>query len=312
VFFYDIEEKGDTLNSYIGEIAGLGTSVCWTFTSILFTIASQRIGSLVVNRVRLVLAVIFLLITHLAVQGEWLPLQAGTTRWFWLGLSGVIGLTLGDLFLFQSFVWIGPRRAMLLLSLAPIIGALVAWVTLGETLSLLEMAAVALTVGGVAWVVMEKENGNGFQSDRRHYWLGIALGIAAALGQALGLIASKVGMAGDFAPLSANMIRMLVAMVVMWAYTLLRGEAQPTFKALADRQASLATLGGSLVGPFIGVWLSLISVQLTRVGIASTLMALPPVLVLPLSHWVFKEEISWQAVAGTAVAIGGVALLFLI
>jgi drug/metabolite transporter (DMT)-like permease len=300
------------LNSYIGEIAGLGTSVCWTFTSILFTIASQRIGSLVVNRARLVLALIFLLITHLAIQGEWLPLQAGATRWFWLGLSGVIGLTLGDLFLFQAFVWIGPRRAMLLLSLAPIIGALVAWVALGETLSLLEMVAVALTVGGVAWVVMEKENGNGSQSDRRHYWLGIALGIAAALGQALGLIASKVGMAGNFAPLSANVIRMLVAMVVMWTYTLLRGEAGPTFQALADRQASLATLGGSLVGPFIGVWLSLIAVQLTRVGIASTLMALPPVLVLPLSHWVFKEKVTWQAVAGTAVAIGGVALLFLL
>jgi drug/metabolite transporter (DMT)-like permease len=300
------------LNSYIGEIAGLSTSVCWTFTSILFTIASQRIGSLAVNRVRLVLALVFLLITHLAIQGEWLPLQAGATRWFWLGLSGVIGLTLGDLFLFQSFVWIGPRRAMLLLSLAPIIGALVAWVTLGETLSPLEMIAVALTVGGVAWVVMEKENGNGSQIDLRHYWLGIALGIAAALGQALGLIASKVGMSGDFAPLSANVIRMLVAMVVMWTYTLLRGEAQPTFKALGDRKASLATLGGSLVGPFIGVWLSLISVQLTRVGIASTLMALPPVLVLPLSHWIFKEKISRQAVAGTAVAIGGVAMLFLL
>ena len=305
-------EEDNIVNSYIGEIAGLGTSVCWTFTSILFTIASQRIGSLVVNRARLLLAVIFLLITHFAILGEWLPLQAGATRWFWLGLSGVIGLTLGDLFLFQSFVWIGPRRAMLLMSLAPIMGALVAWLALGETLSLLEMVAVGLTVGGVGWVVLEKENGNGSQIDRRHYWLGIALGIGAALGQALGLIASKVGMEGDFAPLSANVIRMLVAMAVMWAYTLLRGEAQPTFKALGDKKASLATLGGSLVGPFIGVWLSLIAVQLTRVGIASTLMALPPVLVLPLSHWIFKEKITWQAVAGTAVAIGGVALLFLI
>ncbi len=142
------------MHSYIGEIAGLGTSVCWTITSILFTIASQRIGSLVVNRLRLLLALIFLLITHLVVQGEMLPLQAGATRWFWLGLSGVIGLTLGDLFLFESYIWIGPRRAMLLMSLAPIMGAVVAWVGLGETLSLLEMVAVALTVGGVALLIL--------------------------------------------------------------------------------------------------------------------------------------------------------------
>ena len=300
------------MNNHLGEIAGLTTSVCWTFTSVLFTIASQRVGSVVVNRARLLLAFIFLSVTHLAIQGEWLPLQAGADRWFWLGLSGVVGLTLGDLFLFQSYIWIGPRRAMLLLSLAPIMGALMAWGALNETLSPIEIIAVGVTVGGIAWVVLEKENGNGSQTDRRHYWLGTLLGIGAALGQALGLTASKIGMGEDLAPLSATVMRMLVAMLVMWAYTLLRGEAQPTFKALGDKKASLATLGGSFVGPFIGVWLSLVAVKLTPVGIASTLMALPPVLVLPLSYWVFKEKISLQAIAGTAVAIGGVALLFLL
>ena len=300
------------MNNHLGEIAGLTTSVCWTFTSVLFTIASQRVGSVVVNRARLLLAFIFLSVTHLAIQGEWLPLQAGADHWFWLGLSGVVGLTLGDLFLFQSYIWIGPRRAMLLLSLAPIMGALMAWGALNETLSPIEIIAVGVTVGGIAWVVLEKENGNGSQTDRRHYWLGTLLGIGAALGQALGLTASKIGMGEDLAPLSATVMRMLVAMLVMWAYTLLRGEAQPTFKALGDKKASLATLGGSFVGPFIGVWLSLVAVKLTPVGIASTLMALPPVLVLPLSYWVFKEKISLQAIAGTAVAIGGVALLFLL
>jgi drug/metabolite transporter (DMT)-like permease len=201
---------------------------------------------------------------------------------------------------------------MLLMSLAPIIGAVTAWVFLGERLRLIEIAGVGLTVGGIAWVILEKGNGDGAQVDKRHYWLGIVLGIGAAMGQALGLVASKKGLAGDFAPLSANLMRMSVAMAAMWAYTLLRREARQTVSALAaDRQASLATLGGSLVGPFIGVWLSLIAVQLTPVGIASTLMALPPVFVLPLSRWVFKERTSVQAVFGTCVAIGGVAIIFL-
>jgi drug/metabolite transporter (DMT)-like permease len=300
------------LNNTIGEIAALGTSVCWTFTSIFFTIASKRVGSVIVNRVRLLLAVVFLSITHFLVMGQWLPLQATAYNWFWLGLSGVIGLALGDLFLFQSYIWIGPRRAMLLMSLVPIISALSAWAFLGERLGLVEMLAVGLIVGGITWVVLEKENANGPQTDRRHYWLGILLGIGAALGQALGLVASKKGMVGDFAPLSATLIRMIVAMATMWAYTLFRGEAGQTFGALADQRAGLAILGGSFVGPFIGVWLSLVAVKLARVGIASTLMALPPVLVLPLSFRVFKERISLQAVVGTAVAMAGVAILFLL
>jgi drug/metabolite transporter (DMT)-like permease len=290
----------------------LGTSVCWTFTSIFFTISGRRVGSVTVNRARLVLAVIFLSITHLLLLGRLWPVQAGLDRWFWLGLSGVVGLVLGDAFLFQAFVLIGPRRAMLLMSLVPIISTMIAWAFLGETLSAVEMVAVGLTVGGIAWVVSERGSINGVQADPRQYALGVLAGMGGAVGQALGLVLSKKGMAGDFAPLSANLIRMLVAVTVMWSYTLLRGKGGPTLRALADRRASTAILGGAIAGPFIGVWLSLVAVKLARVGIASTLMALPPVFVLLPSIWIFKERISLQTLAGTAIAFGGVAMIFLI
>jgi drug/metabolite transporter (DMT)-like permease len=256
-----------------------------------------------------VLAIAFLSVTHFFVQGKWWPVQAGLYHWFWLGLSGVIGLVLGDAFLFQAFVWIGPRRSMLLMSLVPIISTVTAWAFLGEALNLPEMAAVGLTVGGIAWVVSERGQADGVQADPRHYWLGVLSGIGGALGQALGLIASKKGMAGDLAPLSATLMRMLVAGAVIWVYTLLQGKARPTLQALTDRKASLTILGGATVGPFLGVWLSL--VKLTRVGIASTLMALPPVFVLLPSIWIFRERIGLRAVIGTLAAIGGVAIIFL-
>jgi drug/metabolite transporter (DMT)-like permease len=270
------------------------------------------VGSVTVNRARLVLAVVFLSITHLLLLGRLWPVQAGLDRWFWLGLSGVAGLVLGDAFLFQALVLIGPRRAMLLMSLVPIISTMIAWAFLGETLSAVEMVAVGLTVGGIAWVVLERGSINGVQADPRQYALGVLAGMGGAVGQALGLVLSKKGMAGDFAPLSANLIRMLVAVTVMWSYTLLRGKGGPTLRALADRRASTAILGGAIAGPFIGVWLSLVAVKLARVGIASTLMALPPVFVLLPSIWIFKERISLQTLIGTAIAIGGVAMIFLI
>jgi drug/metabolite transporter (DMT)-like permease len=298
------------LENYLGEIAALGTSVCWTFTSVFFTLSGRRVGSVVVNQARLLLAVVFLSVTHLLVLGVLFPDQPGLYRWFWLGLSGVIGLVLGDGFLFQAFVLIGPRRSMLLMALVPIISTLMAWLFLGETLSATQIVAIGLTVGGIAWVVSEGE-ANGVQVDRRRYWLGILAGLAGALGQALGLVASKKGMAGDFSPLSATLMRMMVAAAVIWGFALLRGRAGQSMRALADRQASLAILGGAIAGPFLGVWLSLTAVSLTEVGIAATLMALTPIFLLLPSRRIFKERISLQSVVGTAGAIVGVAIIFL-
>jgi drug/metabolite transporter (DMT)-like permease len=257
------------------------------------------------------LAVVFLSVTHFLVLGSWLPDQPGLYRWFWLGISGIIGLVLGDGFLFQAFVLIGPRRSMLLMALVPIISTLMAWLFLGETLGAIEMVAIGLTVGGVAWVVSERE-ANGVRVDRRRYWLGVLAGLAGAFGQALGLVASKKGMVGDFSPLSATLMRMIVAAAVIWGFALLRGRAGPTFRALTDRRASVAILGGAIAGPFLGVWLSLIAVNLTQVGIAATLMALSPIFLLLPSHWIFKEWVGARAVIGTFVAIGGVALIFLL
>ena len=298
------------MENYLGEIAALGTSVCWTFTSIFFTLSGRRVGSLIVNQARLLLAVVFLSVTHLLLLGVLLPDQPGLYRWFWLGLSGVIGLVLGDGFLFQAFVLIGPRRSVLLMALVPIISILMGWLFLGETLSATEIVAIGLTVGGIAWVVSEGE-ANGVQVDRRRYWLGILAGLGGALGQALGLVASKKGMVGGFSPLSATLMRMMVAAAVIWGFALLRGRAGQSMRALADRQASLAILGGAIAGPFLGVWLSLIAVSLTQVGIAATLMALTPIFLLLPSQWIFKERISLQSVVGTAVAIVGVAIILL-
>jgi drug/metabolite transporter (DMT)-like permease len=55
----------------------------------------------------------------------------------------------------------------------------------------------------------------------------------------------------------------------------------------------------------------LIAIQFTEIGVASTLMALPPVFMVPIGHYVFGERIGWPSIAGTLVAILGVALLFL-
>jgi drug/metabolite transporter (DMT)-like permease len=187
------------MSIYFGEIAAILTALCWTFTATFFSLAGKEVGAMVVNRVRLVLAVLFLTLTHWLMFGQPFPLEASRETFGWLAFSGVVGLVIADACLFQSYVWIGARLGMLLLSSSPVVAALLAWIFLGETLHWLQIAGIFLTVAGIAWVVLERGGPNGAQAHPNFGW-GILLGIGAATGQAIGLIAAKKGMGADFRP----------------------------------------------------------------------------------------------------------------
>lgn len=301
------------MTNYLGEFAAILTAVCWTFTAVFFALAGREVGSVVTNRVRLLLAVLLLSTTHWLVLASPLPLHAEPERWFWLSISGVIGLAIADAFLFQSYVWIGPRLGMLLMSSAPVLATLLAWIFLGETLRLWQITGILLTVGGIAWVVLERNGSAVTPAEKSNFGWGILFGLGAATGQAIGLITAKKGLGGDFPALSGNLIRMIAAAAVMWSYTIARGRAGFTLKRfVSSRSVTLNILGGSFFGPFIGVWLSLVAVQLTHVGVASTLMALAPIFMLPVGYYIFKEKISGRVIFGTVTAMAGVSLLFLV
>ena len=296
---------------YLGEIAALLTSLAWAATSAMFTLGGRQVGSVTLNRIRLALAVIFIIIAHWILLGQPFPLDAGPDRWLWLGLSGFVGLVVGDAFLYQAFLWIGPRLSLLMMSLAPVIAALGAWLFLGETLTPLQVFGILLTISGIAWVILER---NGEKNNKNHnYTRGLLFGLVSAIGQALGLIFAKNGMSGDFSPISGNFIRMATAAVVMWGLAAFQGQVGATLNRLtANRRAAMLLLIGSFIGPFVGVSLSLLAIQHAPIGIASTLMSLSPVFLLPIGYAVFKERFGWQAIVGTLVTMIGVAILFLV
>lgn len=295
----------------MGEIAALITAVCWSFTSIYFTNATKAIGSVRVNRLRLLVAFVILALIHWFYFGSPIPLHATIEQWFWLGISGIIGLALGDAFLFQAYAFIGARLTTLLMALDPVFSAIIAWLWLSEKLTAPEIGGMMITILGVSWVVMERGNGNGNHT-KKDLFLGILCGIGAVLGQAAGIVLAKIGMAQDFSALSAVVIRILVAAIVMWVLALLHGKIHFTWEGLKNKSARNNIIAGSIVGPALGVWLSLVSVQLIAVGIASTLMATRQIMLLPLSKWFYNENISPRAVIGTVIALAGVAIIFLV
>lgn len=295
--------------TYAGNTAALLTSLCWAFNSVCFTFAGRRVGSATVNAGRLFMALGMLVVVHLALYGSVFPAHVPSGRLAALGLSGLVGFSLGDALLFEAFLLLGARLAMLLMTLAPIFSVILARVFLAQSLGMAKLAAILVTLAGIAWVVGEGP-ADGIAERPKHWLLGLMLGVGGALGQAIGMILSDVGMADGLNPISANLVRVVAGTAAISVWFLVRGQFLDYTMRLKDGRASFYIFAGAITGPVLGVVLSLYSITHTSMGVAMTLMSLSPVFLLPLSVWVFRERVSRKAWAGTLVSIAGAMALF--
>jgi drug/metabolite transporter (DMT)-like permease len=294
--------------SHRGELAALGTALLWSITSVLFTLAGRRIPPTTLNLLRTGLAAIFLTSTLFLLTGHPWPQDAPPARVLDLVLSGLIGLALGDNFLFHGYQWIGPRLTSLLMTLVPPISATIAWVHLHERLDPPALLGMAMVLGGVAWVVAERHPEAATIAPSRHRALGVLCGIGGAMCQSVGAIFAKRGMTA-IDPLPATLIRMVSAFAALAVVFLVLGKAPATPSRIRSRPALGLTLIASLLGPYLGVWFSLVALHYTKAGIALTLMAMSPIFVIPISRRVLGEHASRRAFAGAILAVTGVALL---
>ncbi|HDP76135.1 MAG TPA: EamA family transporter [Bacteroidales bacterium] len=302
------------MEQYYGELAALLTAVFWTVTALAFESASRKVGSLSVNLLRLGTAFIFLSVYALISRGKAFPVDAGAHQWIWLSLSGLVGFVLGDLFLFQSYVVIGSRISMLIMSLAPPMAAIIGWLTMDETLTLKQAIAMAVVLAGIVLVVLERqapdENGNGKRMRFTYPITGILLAFGGALGQAGGLVLSKYGMDGyDVIP--SVQIRVITGIAGFMIFFTLSNKWRSLIEAVHNGKAMKRLLVGSFFGPFLGVSFSLLAVKYTSTGVASALMSIVPVLIIAPAIIVFKEKITVKELIGAIVTVVGVAIFFL-
>ena len=260
------------------------------------------------NVARLVFGAVFLLLT-MAVMGWTIHLSG--SQFINLSISGFIGLIFGDTFLFKAFQETGARISMLVMSLAPAITAFLAYIFLGEILSVWGIIGIFVTTAGIALVVLAHQQDSRSTSviSRR----GLVFAFFGALGQGAGLIfARRAFIEGDINGFVATFVRIAASLVVIVPMMVASGRMkEPVKKLLGDKRALALTMAGAFFGPYLGITFSLISIMYTKVGVAATLMATVPILMLPLVRVIYKERLTWHAIAGATVAVAGVAILFL-
>ncbi|MEO8503618.1 MAG: DMT family transporter [Acidobacteriota bacterium] len=293
--------------SRLGELAALGTSVSWTCSALFFSAAGRRIGSLATNILRLGFAVIFLSLATLVLRGHLLPHDASAFTWRWLALSGFVGLVFGDLCQFRAFVVLGPRLTLLVVSLAPLFTAALGRVVLGEVLSLQQLAGMAVTIAGIALALTAHRNTVRSAAEGHWSWRGALLALGGAVGQAGALVLSKYGMRG-YDPMASTQIRVIAALACFLVGFTIAGLWPRVVAGLRHSGGLRYTALGALFGPVIGVTLSLVAVVHAPAGVAASLMALAPLLILPVSAW-RGEHVGWGGLAGAVLAVAGVALL---
>ena len=305
-----------------GELLSLLVAVMWTFTALFAEVASKRMGTLVLNVWRMLLTILLLGIVLWWTCGKPWPQYASTDVWKWFLASGFMGFVFGDYCLFNAYIVMGSRFGQLFMTLASPFAAIAGWFMMGETMSLLALLGMIVTLSGIGISIMGKDD-----AGARHLKLprkGILLGIGAGMGQGIGLVLSKQGLmhyaaeipaeATDVAammPFAGTQIRAIMGLIGFGATLLFLGKWRNMLRFFTDVRGAAAAMGAILLGPFFGVSLSLMAVGMTNTGVAQTLMSLTPILILWPSRMMFGTKVSMQEVVGAVIAVAGASLFFL-
>lgn len=308
------------MENYFGELIALVVAISWTFTALFFEYAGKRIGSLAVNLLRLLFAFVLLGGMLWFTTGDFVPQGADGQTWFWMSLSGFVGFVFGDFCLFYSYLLITARFSQLIMTLAPPIAAISGLLMLDEKLSMMGVAGMVVTLTGIV-ISIFKRNGNG--SVKLNLPLrGVLLALGGALGQGLGIVLSKKGMiyysqveglsqqAIDYIPFAATQMRIMTGIVGFVIIMVLTRRTAEFRQALGNRRGIGATFLGAIFGPFVGVSLSLMAVMYANTGVASTIMATVPILILVPYILIYKKRVTPIEVLGAVISVIGVSLFF--
>ena len=297
------------MTDFTGEIAALTAALLWAVSSVVYGILGQEIPPLQLNLGKGIAGIIFIFLTLLFLNSP-LP-RLDLIPVSFLLLSGIIGIGLGDTAFFTALNNLGARRTLLIETLAPPMTALIALVFLQERLNYTAWLGIILTVSGVAWVISERNPDS--EENKETSMKGIIWAVLAAVAQANGAVLSRFALIeSNFNPLLSTLIRLIGGTIAVSCLLPFSNNPREHWQEqFQSKKLLLSILIAAFFSTYLGIWLQQTSLKFSLAGIAQTLLATSPLFVLPIV--VFRgETISWRAVLGALIAVGGIGVLFIL
>jgi drug/metabolite transporter (DMT)-like permease len=295
------------MTNFVGEIAALGAAFLWALSAVIYAHLGQKIPPMVLNLSKGLIAIALILVT-LIWQGNYSPENMNLLSLGFLIISGVLGIGLGDTFYFEALNNLGARRTLLLQALAPPLAALIALIFLQESLIFTAWMGILLTVLGVSWVISERVPGS--DSKAINPLRGVSFALLSALGQASGAVLSRAALVGtEINPLWSTLLRLIGGTLVLLLWMFIQQSSGFWLQSLNSKKTFTIVAITALFSTYLGIWLQQTAFKYTPTGIAQALLATSPLFVLPIAIWM-GEKVSFRALLGVLVALGGIGLLF--
>ncbi len=304
----------------MGVIFALLTVVCWSTATVSFTKASIIYEPAVVNKSRLVLATVLLFIFSFFIfiyKGSDIGTEFSrlkNSQWFYFGLSGIVGLAIGDYFVFKAFRTIGSTYTTLISCASPLAAAIAAYIFSGQNINIIGWLGMTITIGGIILVILSKSK-NTSDIKTQIIKAGFIYAFISAVCQGLGLAITQMGREMDSVnmpePYTIGLIRMLSATLIIIVADASRGKFNifPLAPFIQNPKGIIYIIIGTISGPVIGVSCSIACLAYLPVAEAQTIFANLPLVVMLFNTLVGHEKpkpIIWFCLL---LCIGGIIVL---
>lgn len=288
----------------MGESLALAAAFGWVGSSVFLERASKETGTLAVNLIRLVIAMLFLGVITYVKRGLVLPLDVTKESFKFLSISGLFGLFLGDFFLYKSYIKIGPRITLLVMTFSPIAVSILSFFILGEKIEGFKVLGMLLTIIGIAIVILKKKN------DKEFSKVGFIYALLAMLGESLGIVFTRLGSI-DYDSFATIQVRTIPAILAFIVYISLKKEWSNIKEGILNKKGMIYIVLGTIVAT-LGVTALVEAMKYANVGIVSTLAATSPILIIPISIIFFKEKVTILEGIGALISFVGITIFFIL
>lgn len=302
------------------QLMAILASASWALGSLFSYLPSKNWGTINYNRTRILFTAAVLLIVQILMGLAFFPVGLSASAFFWILLSGLTGLFLGDGFLFLAMKHMGPRRTSLFFATNSPMVLILGILFFQESYSLLQILGIVLAFSGLVLVVAfpSKRGASSLEPNPKISWPVASYALLAALGQAIGILCMKQALLEHPThAITVTFWRCLFAGLLFALYHFAQKRKNawrtffPSFRGKKNQRTYRYAAYNAILG--LGIGASLVSFALIggRSGMISTLSSLSPVFVLPLLWFSTKKRPEALAWGASLITIAGIALIFL-